>query len=278
MVAATVCSGVDVRSMSDYVISVRDECKYNPWMMLPAADKAIEEYLPHDAHIRLSNKVRILLSRVSLTPPFLMAEIPSKFESREHLKGALRASCHVPFIGGIWPYVHKGAGYYDGMFWSSALVVPWRYFHPEDELVKVSAFGTAGCHIATDVPMPPWWAIFPPSEEVLRGMREQGYRDAARFFSRWESVGKNPAVQELSRKMRLPKDDDAAHRSRHGNPENDRAIVEFHEAVRLEWLRSGLVLALLVALAAVLLNRFATLKMLWEAHAFMMGAARALPG
>jgi hypothetical protein len=28
--------------------------------------------------------------------------------------------------------------YYDGMFWSSALVVPWRYFHAEDELVKVS--------------------------------------------------------------------------------------------------------------------------------------------
>jgi len=125
--------------------------------------------------------------------------------------------------------------------------------------------------------MPPWWAIFPPPEDVLRGMREQGYRDAARFFSKWECECKNPAVREISRQMRLPKGSDAAeHRSKYGNPECDKHVDAFHEAVRREWVRAGVVVALLAVLGAGLLNWWFggyTLleENMWRAHAFMMG-------
>jgi len=257
LVAATICSGVDVNKMSAYVVSCRDACKYNPWMMLPSADKAIETYLPPEAHITLSNRVRILLTRVSFMPPFIMAEIPSKFKSREHLKMALRASCHVPGIGGVLPYWFDGAGYFDGMFWSNALAVPWRYFHPEDELIKVSAFGTAGSQIypgssSNNTPMPPWWAIFPPAEEVLEGMMEQGYRDAANYFSNWESTGKNPQIHEMSRKMKLPKDSEKeASAAKYGHPELESKVQAFHRAAFEQWMWTAIFVALWILIGAV---------------------------
>ena len=73
----------------------------------------------------------------------------------------LRASCHIPVLGGLLPFrigtaegeeveAHphqgakgskgKGARYYDGLFWPSVLW-SWRAFNASDTLLKASGLG-----------------------------------------------------------------------------------------------------------------------------------------
>ncbi|CAD7937149.1 unnamed protein product [Amoebophrya sp. A120] len=66
--------------------------------------------------------------------------------------------------------------YLDGLAWLTFLV-PWRTFHPDDSVVKVSALSAPTADIVPRIIIPFWWAGFPPSEKVLRGIFWSGYQD-----------------------------------------------------------------------------------------------------
>ena len=78
----------------------------------------------------------------------------SKWGGRAELGQTLRASCHIPLLGGVLPYsVVRGDGstlgaFYDGLFWPSILYL-WRVFDVTDTVLKVSGFvgrlQTSGC-------------------------------------------------------------------------------------------------------------------------------------
>lgn len=75
----------------------------------------------------------------------------------------------------------------DGLAWFSVLV-PWRSFSSRDAVVKVSAIGVPA-HISPSRIVPPWWTLFPPSEQVLRGLFWSGFSDAERWFQYGPSGG-----------------------------------------------------------------------------------------
>lgn len=135
----------------------------------------------------MTGRARVLLSRVSLRYPFLMAEVRTSFRNNNDVFHALRGSCHVPIIGGIGPYRYDGHAYFDGFFWPQMLV-PWKG-SLDDFMVRVSAFSVPSSDIRARL-LPPWWALFPPREEVLRGVFWMGYQDAARWFAK-------PAIQSF---------------------------------------------------------------------------------
>eukprot|EP00299_Pterocystis_sp_00344_P009922 c4322_g1_i1.p1 GENE.c4322_g1_i1~~c4322_g1_i1.p1 ORF type:complete len:463 (+),score=102.20 c4322_g1_i1:598-1986(+) len=181
LVAAVMCSRLDIPEIVSHVLSCQPQCRYNPWNMFPCAERAMERYIPYDAHSQCSGKLRVLLTRISGKYPFVMGEVKSEFKNREDLLIALRGSCHIPFIGGVGPY--KGR-YFDGFFWMS-MFVPWRHYNEGDCVIKSSAIGNLTAHIRPSYPIPWWWFIFPPEIPVLQGMYEQGYADASKFFSCW---------------------------------------------------------------------------------------------
>ncbi len=73
--------------------------------------------------------------------------------------------------------------YYDGLVWAS-LFVPWRTFSESDSVVKCSAYGAPGADIRPSCLIPFWWAIFPPTQDTLRGLLAMGYHDAHDYFRR----------------------------------------------------------------------------------------------
>lgn len=103
-----------------------------------------------------------------------------RFSNNTEVFHALRATCHVPLVGGVGPYCYDGHAYYDGFFWSSSLV-PWKGF-PDDHVVKVSAFKAPRSAVKPPL-LPPWWSLFPPDVSILRGMYWLGYQDMARWFA-----------------------------------------------------------------------------------------------
>ena len=51
--------------MTERVISVRDECAFKIWKLLPAAEKALDDYLTEESHFKCSGKMQVLLTKVS---------------------------------------------------------------------------------------------------------------------------------------------------------------------------------------------------------------------
>jgi len=181
LVAAALSMGMPPSEVFESVLSKHPECKYNPFRMLPAVEHVVRSSLPANAYLSLSGRFRVLLTRLSWKFPFFTAEVVNKFKNNEDVFHGLRASCHVPVIGGLGPYRYDGHAYFDGMFWPQMLV-PWKGT-ANDCVVRVSAM-IAGPSTDIKPPLlPMWWSVFPPEEDILRGIYWMGYKNAAQWFS-----------------------------------------------------------------------------------------------
>ena len=167
LVAASLCTELPIGTLAAHVISRQSECEFNPWRMLPCAEEAMARFLPPDAHVRCTGRLRVLLTRVEVAwlKPLFRPETYNAFDSRRNLEQVLRASCHIPIIGGILPYTIDGGGargaFYDGLFWPSILHM-WRA-GSGDTLVKVSGIGSLTAHIRPPLPPPPHWCVRSPT-------------------------------------------------------------------------------------------------------------------
>jgi len=179
LTALLLASGTSVREVFEYVLGQYDVCSRNPHMMPICAEDALRRYQYPGAFRVLTGRLRILVTRLLLRPPFFMGEIVDEFADNEAAIKWLLASCHIPIVFGIWPRYVNGKAYYDGMAWSS-LLVPWRGAS-EDRIIKVSGLGNPLTDIRPPL-IPLWWSILPPSPRVLRGLYWRGYQDAALFF------------------------------------------------------------------------------------------------
>ncbi|CAK9108180.1 Elongation of very long chain fatty acids protein 7 (3-keto acyl-CoA synthase Elovl7) (ELOVL fatty acid elongase 7) (ELOVL FA elongase 7) (Very long chain 3-ketoacyl-CoA synthase 7) (Very long chain 3-oxoacyl-CoA synthase 7) [Durusdinium trenchii] len=181
LVAATLATGLNVRECMEMVLKKQPECMYNPFRVFPAAEDVLHKVLPDNAHESLSGRLRVLLTRVSFKYPFLKAQVVNQFSSKESVFHTLRASCHIPMLGGVGPYFYNGNAYFDGMFWPQFLV-PWKGTQ-SDLVIRVAAVWR---NLSADIvapSVPTWWALLPPEVDALRGLYWQGYSDAARWFT-----------------------------------------------------------------------------------------------
>eukprot|EP00747_Dinoflagellata_sp_TGD_P072377 gnl/TRDRNA2_/TRDRNA2_157451_c0_seq1.p1 gnl/TRDRNA2_/TRDRNA2_157451_c0~~gnl/TRDRNA2_/TRDRNA2_157451_c0_seq1.p1 ORF type:complete len:743 (+),score=88.25 gnl/TRDRNA2_/TRDRNA2_157451_c0_seq1:26-2230(+) len=188
LAAGVLAMGLSVRDVFEVVLSQWNSCRLNPFKMLPAAEAAMRHFFPANGYLSMSGRVRVLLTRIMLRPPFVTAEVVDQFHDYDDVFHTLRASCHVPGLF-ICPYRHKGRSYYDGMMWSS-MMVPW-YCASDSLVVKVAAARVSNFCTGVKWPFddisppwtPIWWGILPPNPKVLRGLFWQAYWDAACWFS-----------------------------------------------------------------------------------------------
>lgn len=180
LVACALAVGVQVSDLWLYVIDTCWKlCHHNPCRMLAQVEKALDMFLKEDSAKEASGKLRVLLTKVSWRPPFFMGEINDTFPDLKNLIGVLRASSHIPVLGGLGPYKLGSGRYFDGFVWST-MFVPWRG-ERNDKVIRVSAYSAPGSDIKPGL-VPPWWTVIPPEPDVLRGMFWTGYLDAAKFF------------------------------------------------------------------------------------------------
>ena len=193
LVAAALCGGVDIEELTKFVIACQPECEYNPWRMLPCADEAIAAFLPRSKSVvqrSFNRRLRVLVTRIELRfwrRWLIRPQAVSKWDDYAELAQTLRASCHIPVLGGVLPYrvTHTDGtplgAFYDGLFWPSILYT-WRAFDTSDTVLKVSGFGWPMAHIRLPLPVPPHWLFLPPSQRTLWRLYAAGYDDAARYF------------------------------------------------------------------------------------------------
>jgi len=210
LVACVLAAGMKPIDVFDFVLAQWEDCRTNPRHMFTAVKKALEHFKYPTAYKYLSGRLRVLLTRVRMQPPFVMAEVVDQFEDTENAVEVLCASCHMPLLASPCPRRLGHCYYYDGMFWPSCLLVNWRGAR-DDRVVRVSALGAPLSDIRMSA-APIWWIVLPPSKSILRGMFWCGYRDAAAWFS----TPPLPPAERWSCRQRLAGDIDGQ-----GRPANE---------------------------------------------------------
>ncbi|XP_076664167.1 brummer isoform X2 [Andrena cerasifolii] len=155
--------------------------------------ESLQKYLPNDAHIRVSGKLHISLTRVYDRKNVII----SQFSSREDLLQALLASAFVPIFSGLLPPRFHGVRYMDGGFSDNLPTL-------DENTITVSPFCGESDICPRDVSSQLFHVnfantsielsrqniyrfariLFPPNPEILSSMCTQGFNDALRFLHR----------------------------------------------------------------------------------------------
>jgi len=179
LVSVALGTGIPIRELFEYVLEQLPACKLHPYRMFPAVEVAMKKFLPKNVAESASGRVRILLTRIGMKPPFITGEVVDQYGDWWDVFHRARASCHVPVLNPL-PYRHEKRLYFDGLIWSS-LLVPWGG-DLSDLVVKISATSAPLTDIRAPL-SPLWWILLPPNLDALRGLFWLGYRDAAQWFS-----------------------------------------------------------------------------------------------
>ncbi|XP_043268390.1 patatin-like phospholipase domain-containing protein 2 isoform X2 [Venturia canescens] len=155
--------------------------------------ESLQKYLPNDAHIRVSGKLHISLTRVYDGKNVIV----SQFNSREDLLQALLASSFIPFFSGIFPPRFHGIRYMDGGFSDNLPTL-------DENTITISPFCGESDICPRDISSQLFHVnfantsielsrqniyrfariLFPPNPEILSNMCKQGFDDALRFLHR----------------------------------------------------------------------------------------------
>ena len=201
LVALSLAAGLHVETMAHAVIDSQPECVLRPWRMLDMVARAVRQYIPEGAHKRCSGRLRILLTRIESTawPPVRPLAV-SSFETTQRLRDTLRATCHIPVLGGLKPLNVElpgglgSASCFDGLAWPSSLCA-WRTFSEDDLLLTVSGLWRGLGSLGPPLLVPLHWMILPPSAPLLWRLYRAGFEDAKEFFA--AGGGASPKIKAL---------------------------------------------------------------------------------
>ncbi|KAL3267309.1 hypothetical protein HHI36_011440 [Cryptolaemus montrouzieri] len=153
--------------------------------------EGLEKYLPDDAHIRVSGRLHISMTRVYDGQNVIV----SQFDSREELIQALLATAFIPIVSGLFPPKFKGVRYMDGgcsdnlptLDENTITVSPFcgeSDICPRDDSSQLFHINIANTSIELSKHNMYRIAriLFPPKPEVLSNMCKQGFDDALRFL------------------------------------------------------------------------------------------------
>ncbi|XP_076302462.1 brummer [Lasioglossum baleicum] len=155
--------------------------------------ESLQKFLPHDAHIRVSGKLHVSLTRIYDGKNVIV----SQFSSRDDLVKALLASTFIPLFSGLVPPRFHGVRYMDGGFSdnlptldeNTITVSPFcgeSDICPRDassQLFHVN-FANTSIELSKQNIYRFMRILFPPNPEMLSNMCKQGFDDALRFLHR----------------------------------------------------------------------------------------------
>lgn len=113
---------------------------------------------------------------VSIDPVKLGFACISAFESKDDLCKCMRASSHIPLLGGSIFYKHKGNSYIDGEMSVTIEAIKRKF----GSCIIVDFSENAD--IKPTISIPRWWSYFPQNESIMESMFTHGYERAKAYF------------------------------------------------------------------------------------------------
>jgi len=176
--AAFVAAGIDAEQVSETAIDflapfAGENILRRPDIPIAFADRMLDAFVDDGVLARIEDRVHISIT--SVTP--LRRLMVNRFHDVEDLRGAIRASCHIP----SWrrrSARFRGARCLDGGFTRNTPVVGER-------CLTVSPFAMSrNVDIAPTCAIQPWRAVLIPDPKRARTLFERGLSDGLRYLER----------------------------------------------------------------------------------------------
>ncbi|EQC34640.1 hypothetical protein SDRG_07961 [Saprolegnia diclina VS20] len=170
LLAAALAYGLSPDTVFDKLLDAADQARCHR-CLADVVREQVDSVLPTTP----LSKERLIVTTAQIWPRVQECHL-TRFTSRDDLRDALLASCHIPFyLNGAFAVSYRGGYYVDGGAFSLVPTVP--------NAIGVSPFptdaaGTISPSLLPSFPYSKWqllhWALSPPSHEVLRELVEWG--------------------------------------------------------------------------------------------------------
>ncbi|KAM4734577.1 patatin-like phospholipase domain-containing protein 2 [Anableps anableps] len=175
--------------------------------LLQLVQESLLEKLPEDAHVRVSGKLCLSLTRVSDGKNLLV----SQFDSRNELIQALICSCFVPLYCGVVPPTYRGVYYVDGAVSDNLprcqlgrTITISPYAGESDLCPRASTltfhevrFNNVSIQVNSENLYRVTSTFFPPDPEAMAEICQNGYMDALRFLQENELISSESPLRSV---------------------------------------------------------------------------------
>ncbi|XP_007578732.1 patatin-like phospholipase domain-containing protein 2 [Poecilia formosa] len=175
--------------------------------LLQLVQESLLEKLPEDAHLRVSRKLSLSLTRVSDGRNLLV----SQFDSREELIQALICSCFVPLYCGVVPPTYRGVYYVDGAVSDNLprcqlgrTITISPYAGESDLCPRANTltfhevrFNNVSIQVNSENLYRVTSTFFPPEAEAMAEICQNGYMDALRFLQENNLISSESPLKSL---------------------------------------------------------------------------------
>lgn len=126
----------------------------------------------------------------------------TEFDSREDFIGAVRASCHLPLLGGLRGYKVRGRRYYDGGLSQKFALFPSALAGREGNIViRITPWASIKPGwIASGLRFSRGWTYRPRDEQTMDKLFHLGYYRAKEFFVKLKEEGTIHVLEHIIRK------------------------------------------------------------------------------
>lgn len=183
VVAAMLLLGVDMEKVLVDVIKRYKETRYNPFLIRDCLEKALGDMVDGQGDEgamanALSGRLEIGVVTPDLWRMQLRQWVVTEYDKMKDCMDALKASCHIPLLSGMFPRWVMGKACYDGEM-PVALGIEMDRKFTESYCIKVGIDG--GC-ICPGVAIPDVWRFFPADPFVMRLLMELGELRAKEYL------------------------------------------------------------------------------------------------
>ncbi|XP_054898390.1 patatin-like phospholipase domain-containing protein 2 isoform X1 [Poeciliopsis prolifica] len=214
LMAAVITLGIPLdKCCTDLMHMAKEARKYKLGPLHPAynllqlVQQSLLEKLPEDAHLRVSGKLSLSLTRVSDGRNLLV----SQFDSREELIQALICSCFVPLYCGVVPPTYRGVYYVDGAVSDNLprcqlgrTITISPYAGESDLCPRAStltfhevSFNNVSIQVNSENLYRVTSTFFPPEAETMAEICQSGYMDALRFLQENNMISSESPLRSL---------------------------------------------------------------------------------
>lgn len=226
-----VSGSLSIREMCDFALSRQLETSRDPFQMCDCVNVVFEHVLPKDEESLIAAvNGRFATNLSEMVFPGVYKACPiSRVESRAELIDVLRATSHIPVIGGALGWPVRDSRYFDGCLSVEFAEYPDTEAEdakagveaeteprlaapkPKDAglVVHVTPWGSrAPGWISAGVRFPTVWSFIPRELEVLKMVTRLGYLRAAEFFCMHRRKGTIDAFRHVSKGDTLGSEDE----------------------------------------------------------------------
>lgn len=172
VVATMLLLRIDFEKVLREILTEYDSMKYNPFLIKSCLQDVLSRIVPHDTTF-LNNRLVVGVSYFDILKRVWKSDTLQEFPTRRTCIDALRASCHIPLVSGVFPYYVNGVGYYDGELADFSLDDGHKI---EVELAMKPGTINPGIHL------PEIWKYYPVDPFVLSQLFRLGFLRSKEFF------------------------------------------------------------------------------------------------